>query len=70
MNQAKEQYDQASGRYRVGLGDAIELKDAETTYMPLHGRVDKEDVPRAHNETLSSPQIEGNTDGPRGHHAE
>ena len=38
--------------------------------MPLHGRVDKEDVPRAHNETLSSPQIEGNTDGPRGHHAE
>ena len=32
MNQAKEQYDQASGRYKVGLGDAIELKDAETTY--------------------------------------
>lgn len=32
MNQAKEQYDIASGRYKVGLGDAIELKDAETTY--------------------------------------
>lgn len=32
MEQAKEQYDQASGRYKVGLGDAIELKDAETTY--------------------------------------
>lgn len=32
MNQAKEQYDQASGRYKVGLGEAIELKDAETTY--------------------------------------
>ena len=32
MNQAKEQYEQASGRYKVGLGDAIELKDAETTY--------------------------------------
>lgn len=32
MDQAKEQYDQASGRYKVGLGDAIELKDAETTY--------------------------------------
>lgn len=32
MEQAKEQYDQASGRYKVGLGNAIELKDAETTY--------------------------------------
>ena len=32
MDQAKEQYDQASGRYKVGLGNAIELKDAETTY--------------------------------------
>ena len=32
MEQAKEQYDQASGRYKVGLGDAIELKDAETTF--------------------------------------
>ncbi len=32
MEQAKEQYDIASGRYKVGLGDAIELKDAETTY--------------------------------------
>ncbi len=32
MNRAKEQYDLASGRYKVGLGDAIELKDAENTY--------------------------------------
>ena len=32
MKQAKQQYDLASGRYRVGLGDAIELKDAENTY--------------------------------------
>ena len=32
MDQAQEQYDQASGRYKVGLGNAIELKDAETTY--------------------------------------
>ena len=32
MEQAKEQYDLASGRYKVGLGDAIELKDAETTF--------------------------------------
>ncbi len=32
MDRAKEQYEQASGRYKVGLGEAIELKDAETTY--------------------------------------
>lgn len=32
MVQAKEQYDLASGRYKVGLGDAVELKDAENTY--------------------------------------
>ena len=30
---AKEQHDLASGRYKTGLGDAIELKDAETTYL-------------------------------------
>lgn len=32
MIRAKEQYDLASGRYKVGLGDAVELKDAENTY--------------------------------------
>ncbi len=32
VKRAKEQYDLASGRYKVGLGDAIELKDAENTY--------------------------------------
>lgn len=32
MKQAKEQYALASGRYKVGMGDAIELKDAENTY--------------------------------------
>ena len=32
MEQAQEQYDMAAGRYKVGLGDAIELKDAETTF--------------------------------------
>lgn len=32
MVQAKEQYNLASGRYKVGLGDAVELKDAENTY--------------------------------------
>lgn len=32
MMEAKEQYDLASGRYKVGMGDAVELKDAENTY--------------------------------------
>lgn len=32
MEQAQEQYNQASGRYKVGLGDAIELKDAEVSF--------------------------------------
>ena len=32
MMEAKEQYDLASGRYKVGLGNAVELKDAENTY--------------------------------------
>ena len=32
MIQAKEQYDLAAGRYKVGLGNAIELKDAEVSY--------------------------------------
>ncbi|MCQ2958240.1 MAG: TolC family protein [Candidatus Gastranaerophilales bacterium] len=32
LKHAKEQYDLANGRYRVGVGDAIELKDSETTY--------------------------------------
>lgn len=32
MQNAEEQYNLASGRYKVGLGDVIELKDAETTY--------------------------------------
>ncbi len=30
--QAKEQYELANGRYKVGLGDTIEFKDAENTY--------------------------------------
>ncbi len=32
LKHAKEQYDLASGRYRTGVGDAIELKDSEITY--------------------------------------
>lgn len=32
MMEAKEQYDLANGRYKVGFGNAIELKDAENTY--------------------------------------
>ena len=32
LDQAKEQFNLARGRYKVGMGDVIELKDAETTY--------------------------------------
>ena len=32
MLQAQEQYELASGRYKVGIGEIIELKDAENTY--------------------------------------
>lgn len=32
MNEAKLQYEIAAGRYKSGLGDAVELKDAENTY--------------------------------------
>ena len=32
LKHAQEQYQLASGRYRTGFGDAIELKDSETTY--------------------------------------
>ena len=32
LKHAKEQYDLASGRYKTGVGNAIELKDSETTY--------------------------------------
>jgi len=38
LDQAKEQYRQADGRYKAGVGDVIELKDAETTY--LNARLD------------------------------
>ena len=32
LKHAKEQFDLASGRYKAGVGDAIELKDSEITY--------------------------------------
>lgn len=32
LKQAKENYDLSSGRYRVGVGDPIELKDAQVQY--------------------------------------
>ena len=32
LEQAKEQFNLARGRYKVGMGDVIELKDAETTF--------------------------------------
>ena len=33
VDQAKAQHYHAAGRYNAGLGDAIELKDSENTYM-------------------------------------
>ena len=38
LKQAFEQYRQATGRYKAGIGDAIELKDGENTY--LNARLD------------------------------
>ena len=38
MDQAKEQYRQVTGRYKAGVGTAIELKDGENTY--LNARLD------------------------------
>ena len=38
LDQAKEQYRQVTGRYKAGVGDAIELKDGENTY--LNARLD------------------------------
>ena len=38
LDEAKEQYRQVSGRYKAGVGDAIELKDGENTY--LNARLD------------------------------
>ncbi len=32
LKHAREQYNLASGRYKAGVGDAIELKDSEVTY--------------------------------------
>ena len=38
LDQAREQYRQVTGRYEAGVGDAIELKDGENTY--LNARLD------------------------------
>ena len=38
LDEAKEQYRQAAGRYKAGVGDVIELKDGENTY--LNARLD------------------------------
>ncbi len=38
LDQAQEQYRQVTGRYKAGVGDAIELKDGENTY--LNARLD------------------------------
>ena len=38
LDQAREQYKQVTGRYKAGVGNAIELKDGENTY--LNARLD------------------------------
>lgn len=38
LDEAEEQYRQVSGRYKAGVGDIIELKDGENTY--LNARLD------------------------------
>lgn len=38
LDEAKEQYRQVTGRYKAGVGDVIELKDGENTY--LNARLD------------------------------
>ena len=38
LDEAEEQYHQVSGRYKAGVGDIIELKDGENTY--LNARLD------------------------------
>ena len=56
LDQAKEQYRQATGRYKAGIGDAIELKDAENTY--LSARLDFYDSLLNYNTTAASLEKE------------
>ena len=56
LDQAKEQYRQVTGRYKAGVGDAIELKDGENTY--LNARLDFYNAMLNYNNTAASLEKE------------
>lgn len=56
LDQAKEQYRQVTGRYKAGVGDAIELKDGENTY--LNARLDFYNAILNYNVTAASLEKE------------
>ena len=56
LEQAKEQYRQVTGRYKAGVGNAIELKDGENTY--LNARLDFYNAVLNYNITAASLEKE------------
>ena len=56
LDQAREQYRQVTGRYKAGVGDAIELKDGENTY--LNARLDFYNAMLNYNTTAASLERE------------
>ena len=56
LDEAKEQYRQVTGRYKAGVGDAIELKDGENTY--LNARLDFYNAMLNYNLTAASLEKE------------
>ena len=56
LDQAREQYRQVTGRYKAGVGDAIELKDGENTY--LSARLDFYNAMLNYNVTAASLERE------------
>ena len=56
LDEAKEQYRQVTGRYKAGVGDAIELKDGENTY--LNARLDFYNAMLNYNVTAASLEKE------------
>ena len=56
LDQAKEQYRQVTGRYKAGVGNAIELKDGENTY--LNARLDFYNAMLNYNTTAASLEKE------------
>lgn len=56
LDQAKEQYRQVTGRYKAGVGTAIELKDGENTY--LNARLDFYNAVLNYNNTAASLERE------------